>query len=269
MPHSPIAAASLALCRRCRFIIPLAGAASLSVAAAGYSDEVDARDLLQRMSSYLESEASFGFDFDEYHEVVTTDGERLGLASSGRVAVTRPDRLMVERTTGFTETGVTFDGQLLSVFDEASGLSAEVVLAGDIDDLVDTLRNDFGRPLPAADLLANAPHDGLMETVTEVKDLGAGVVSGVVCDHLALRAEDVDWQIWIARGDTPYPCMLVITTRDVEHLPQYRVTVSEWRSGDGEVTAPDVAADTTPVSIDRFLDGARVFPDNYSLEPQK
>jgi hypothetical protein len=77
----------------------------------------------------------------------------------------------------------------------------------------------------------------LMPLVTGVKDLGSGVVRGVECDHLAFRTDEVDWQIWIAHGDSPYPCRYVVTTKDVEGWPQYTVDVRNWKAG------ADVAAD--------------------------
>ena len=52
-----------------------------------------------------------------------------------------------------------------------------------------------------------------MTDVTDVKDLGSGVIGGKECDHLAFRAKDTDWQIWIAQGDEPYPCRYVITSK--------------------------------------------------------
>jgi hypothetical protein len=42
-----------------------------------------------------------------------------------------------------------------------------------------------------------------MDGVTNVKDLGSGIVNGKECDHLAFRSTDTDWEIWIAQGDKP------------------------------------------------------------------
>jgi hypothetical protein len=86
---------------------------------------------------------------------------------------------------------------------------------GTIDQLEDVLRNKYHRPVPAADLLIEDPYKELMPEVNDVKDLGAGVIHGVECDHLAFRTKEVDWQIWIAEGARPYPCRYVITSKKV------------------------------------------------------
>ncbi len=77
-----------------------------------------------------------------------------------------------------------------------------------------------------------------MEDVTDLKDLGSGVIGGTECDHLAARGEEVDWQIWIAQGERPYPCRYVITTKKVLQVPQYSVQIRDWKTG-SEVAAGD------------------------------
>jgi hypothetical protein len=99
------------------------------------------------------------------------------------------------------------------------------------------LREKVHLPLPAADLLTADSYAALMEGVTDVKDLGAGVIGGKECDHFAFRAADVDWQIWIAQGDKPYPCRYTITTKGMPAAPQYSLVVRAWRTGN------EVAAD--------------------------
>jgi hypothetical protein len=58
--------------------------------------------------------------------------------------------------------------------------------------------------------------------------VGKAVIEGVVCDHLAFRAPDVDWQIWIQEGPQPLPRKLVVTTLDLPNAPQFAVTVTRW-----------------------------------------
>ena len=77
-----------------------------------------------------------------------------------------------------------------------------------------------------------------MTDVTDVKDMGSGVIEGQECDHLAFRAKDTDWQIWISQGPDKYPCRYVITNTTVDQAPQYSITISNWKTGD-EVGADD------------------------------
>jgi hypothetical protein len=72
-----------------------------------------------------------------------------------------------------------------------------------------------------------------MDGVTNVKDLGSGVINGKECDHLAFRSEETDWEIWIAQGDTPYPCRYVITSKNVDQAPQFTMVIRDWKAGSG------------------------------------
>ena len=70
-----------------------------------------------------------------------------------------------------------------------------------------------------------------MADVTDVKDLGSGVIGGMECDHLAFRKMDVDWQIWIAQGSRPYPCRYDIATKVVAGSPEYSIQIRDWKTG--------------------------------------
>ncbi|MGX9352210.1 DUF2092 domain-containing protein [Shimia sp. W99] len=233
------------------------------------ADETDAILLLRAMSAYIGGLESFSIDFDAEHELVSTDGEKFGLRSSGHVAVRRPDRLSISRNAGFSELDFLYNGQNLTVQDSTSGLRTTLAVAGGIDALIDELRDTHGRPLPAADLIASAAYDVLMEDVTEIKDLGVGVVNGITCDHLAFRKPHVDWQIWIAQGEAPYPCLMVITTRDIAMAPRYSVSVKGWTERADDIPEGLMGKAFTDVDIGTFLAEAPGFPSNYVLEDSK
>jgi hypothetical protein len=124
-----------------------------------------------------------------------------------------------------------------------TNLYTHVEAPGTIDQLVDVLRDKYHRPVPAADLLMSNPYNELMPEVTDVKDLGSGVIHGIECDHLAFRTKDVDWQIWIAQGARPYPCRYVITSKKVTGFPQYTLDTWGWKTGS------EVASDSFTLMI--------------------
>ena len=55
----------------------------------------------------------------------------------------------------------------------------------------------------------------------------ASRIGGVECDHVAIRQPDVDWQVWIEKGDAPLPRKVVITTKTQPTQPQYIATL-KW-----------------------------------------
>ena len=106
-------------------------------------------------------------------------------------------------------------------------------------------------------MLISDPYKELMPEVNDVKDLGAGVIRGVECDHLAFRTKEVDWQIWIAQGARPYPCRYVITSKKVTGYPQYTLDIWAWKTG------AEVAADDFKLAVPA---GAKMLPPDQVPE---
>lgn len=207
---------------------------------AARADETDAKELMQAMSDYLAGQTAIAFDFDASLEVITTEDQRLAIAASGAATLERPDKLRVTRTGGFANMEMAFDGETLTLLGKNANVYVQLEAPGTIDDLIDELRQKYGVPLPAADLLMSDVYGQLMPLVVDVKDLGSGMIGGIECDHLAFRTLDTDFQIWIAQGDQPYPCRYAITSKDIAGWPQYTVDVRDWRTG-SEVAPVDFA----------------------------
>ncbi|WP_291992985.1 DUF2092 domain-containing protein [Candidatus Accumulibacter sp. ACC003] len=212
-------------------VLALSVALALGISTRANADEADAKRLLKGMSDYLAAQQALSFSYDATLEVVTPEDQILGLASSGKVVVNRPDKIRATRAGGFADVAMSFDGKTLTILGKNLNAYTQVEIPGSIDHLVDVMRDKYDRPLPAADLLLTNSYDMLMEGVEDIKDLGSGVIGGVECDSLAFRSKDVDWQIWIAHGDKPYPCRYVITSKRVPNGPSYAIQFSDWKTG--------------------------------------
>ena len=227
----------------------------LSTGSTRADDDNGIKELVKSMSDYLAAQKSISFDMQSTLDVVTTDGQRLGIASSGAVELNRPDKIRAERKGGFADVEVVFDGKTLTILGKNLNAYTQIPLSGGIDELVAELRDKHGRPLPAADLLMGDSYKHIMTDVTDVKYLGPGVILGQLCEHVALRADDVDLQLWIAEGDAPYPCRYTITSRTVPGHPQYTVDIWNWKAssdagtGNFTFTPPAGAQQVEPANL--------------------
>ena len=218
------------------------------------ADEAYAIATLDKMSSYLGAQATISFDYQATLDVVTTDDQKLSIAGSGSVELERPDKLHATRVGGFAAIEIGFDGQTLTALNVDETVYGQAEVPGTVANLIDTLHEDFNRPLPAADILIEDFSALLKPMLTDTKDLGAGVINGTVCDHFAFRTEHVDLQIWIATGDRPFPCRYTITNKQITGWPDYQFDVSNWQTGTavtmGSLTVPEgatvVAFDAIP-----------------------
>ena len=195
------------------------------------ADENDARRFLKAMTDYVGAQQAIAFDYDATLEVVTKEGQKLQLASSGMVSLARPDKIRTTRSGGFVDIETVFDGKTLTLFGKNKNVYTRVEAPGTLDSLLNEMQKKYDRPLPAADLFRTQAYDEMTADVTNVKDLGSGVIGGVECDYFAFRAKDVDWQIWVTQGAKPRPCRYVITSTEITGGPQYTVQLRNWKTG--------------------------------------
>ena len=251
--------------------LALSLAVLLGMTIAAKADEADAKRLLKSMSDYMATQKVLSFKYDAALEVVTHDEQKLALVSSGAVTLNRPDKIRAMRAAGFADVETFFDGNTLTLLGKNRNIYAQINVPGTIDHLIDELRSKYDRHLPAANLLLSDSYDALMEDVTDIKDLGSGVVGGVECDYLAFRKKEIDWQIWIAQGERPYPCRYSITTKDLAGHPQYTIQIRDWKTGD-EVAGTDFSfkntTDAKRVELEN-LEGTGDLPAHFKIGEPK
>lgn len=241
--------------------------APLSVSA----DDAYARKTLKAMSDYMTAQGNLSFEYDATLEVVSKDAQKLAIVSSGSIVLNRPDKIYAKRNVGFADVASSFDGKTLTIFGKNLNMYAQVEIPGTVSNLIAVLHEKYNRPLPAADLLLPDPYTFLIQDVYNVKDLGVGVVGGVECDYFAFRAKEVDWQIWIAQGDRPYPCRYTINSKDIEGQPEYTVQIRDWKSGN-DVAATDFSFKNTTDAklVDlKGLKGTGSLPEHFSTGETK
>jgi hypothetical protein len=210
--------------------------ALLSATSAQAQDD-DAVKILKAMSDYVSGQKAISLSYNADIEVITPEIQKIQFTGSGKLQMSRPDKLRVSRTGGYTDVQLIVDGTTVTVFNKDGNSYAQIESPGSIDQLVDLLRNEYGLELPGADLLVTDPYGVLMPEVLDAKHIGRGVINGVECDHLAFRNRETDWQIWVEIGDRPIPCKYVITSKATAAAPQYTLLITDWKS------EPEIAAD--------------------------
>ena len=84
-------------------------------------------------------------------------------------------------------------------------------------------------------VLGQREHGGLGNTHCRGKveqRVGPARIGGVETDQYAYSSGDVDWQVWIERGDKPLPRKIVITSLFDETDPQFSAIMS-WNTAPG------------------------------------
>jgi hypothetical protein len=190
----------------------------------------DAAQILKSMSDYVASQKNISLTYDSDVEVITSEVEKIQFTSSGKVLLSRPDKVRASRTGGYADVEIVFDGKMVSAVGKNINAYTQFESAGSIDQLIAKLRGMDLITAPGADVLGSHIFDDLMADVIVAKHIGRGVIDGVECEHLAFRDLNVDWQLWVEAGARPIPRKYVITSKGVGGAPQYTLRIKEWKT---------------------------------------
>jgi hypothetical protein len=208
----------------------VAAVAALSVAAQAQPTGIapEAQRILKGSTDFLASQQRFSADTRNSLEIVLTSGQKIEFNLTARQSVLRPNKFRAERTGDLVHQVFVYDGKSLTLHNPQDKVYARIAAPDTLEGMLDFARTRLDIVAPVSDLLYKNAYDILMDGVTEGFVVGKAVIEGVRCDHLAFRAPDVDWQIWIQEGAQPLPRKFVITTRDLPNAPQFSVTVTRW-----------------------------------------
>lgn len=202
---------------------------------AGKLDPV-AIQALTGMGKYLMSLKNFELNTKATLERQIDESDmKLSFSYEGHYEVQRPNGFHIEMKSDRQVRDFFFDGKNFTINIPREKAYATVAMPGKIVDALDGIYDNYGISLPLADLFywadAGAPTDGLSTAM----HVGYAKVNGQEADQFFYRGDDLDFQIWIARGAKPLPLRMAITTRSNPAKPSYVADLT-WN------TAPSFAA---------------------------
>jgi hypothetical protein len=206
----------------------LAGAPLLSHAQEQVAVDPEATQRLKAMSDYLATLKQFTVRGGAIREDVLGSGQKLMFHNQFQLAALRPNKLHLARRYADKEHELFYDGKQITLFGKLRNVYATIDAPPTIDETLDFAAEVLEISASARDLFYADAYDELLSDVVSGSHMGQAVIDGVLCDYLAFRSEDVDWQIWIERGERPLPRKYVITSRWLLGAPMYSVHFREW-----------------------------------------
>ncbi len=211
-------------------LVAALAAANASSAQEAPAPEADAqaRATLLRMATFLASTPRLTVALQTAYDVVQPDGQKVEFGDSRKLALRRPDgfRIDAEARDG-ARRGLLIDGRAITTFDLNENVYASVPKQGTVDEALDYAVDELGLRIPLKELFAS----DLPETVTRassVRLVANERVGSVPCEHLAVRADEVDYEVWVATGERPLLQRIVVTYRFAEGQPQFAANFASW-----------------------------------------
>ncbi len=190
----------------------------------------EAAQVLRQMSDYLSSLEKFTFRADNTIDTVARSGQQIQLSARVDIAIQRPNRFRVNRKGDNVAQEFYFDGKTLTLYGKGVNYYANMRVSEtvDINTALDLAKEEIGVFVPGSDLVYQDAYQVLMEDVNSGMVVGTSTVGGVEVHHLAFRGSEVDWQIWVEKGDKPLPRKYLITSKWMTGAPQFTAVFSKW-----------------------------------------
>ena len=190
--------------------------------------ETAATGMLKKMTDYLASLQQFSVHTENTLEDLLDSGQRIDLGVSASVTISRPNKLRAERKGELLSQIFYYDGKSLTLYNPGENVYATEPAPGTIEGTLDFARESLGLIVPVADLVYQNSYKLLMQGVTSATVVGKTVINGTVCNHLAFRRPDVDFQVWVMEGDKPLPCKYVVTDSRTSALISISTVMIGW-----------------------------------------
>lgn len=182
---------------------------------------------LTNMSEYLRSLDKFSLQGNVSIDEVLANGQKIQLSRSVQIKADPPSSLWVKTSSMYSDQEFFFDGKTFTITTPELGYYASFDAPATIGEVIVKARDTFNVELPLSDLFLWRDNLDAAAGIDEAIIVGVDQIDGISCNQFAFREKDVDWQIWIQRGDTPLPLKLVITSKEEKSQPQY-VVVLKW-----------------------------------------
>lgn len=198
-------------------------------AAVTMEQDQEAKAILMKMANFLAKAPAFSVTLRSSYDAIQADGQTIEFGEKRVVLLQRPDRLRVEHERSDGEQGLLlFDGRQIIAFNANDNVYTRIVKTGTVDDILVYLVRDMQMTLPLARMLHTGFPQQLESRITAIIYVEENSLFDVATDHLAIRSEDVDMQLWVAQGDRPLPRRVILTYKNAPGQPQFRADLTEW-----------------------------------------
>jgi len=236
-PGSPAVAATKAPAAK-----PAAQKPASSTPATPSAIEPEAMAALEKSRAYLRTLTSSELRAEMTGDEVQDDGLKLEFMMRARYLWRGPDKLFIDWSSDRIVRRLYFNGSTVTLLAPRTGYYAQVQQPGTVSNVLIHAAVDYGIIFPLPDILLWATKGDDPVDIKAAFKVGYARIAGVDTDQYVFRQSDVDWQVWIQRGDQPLPRKIVITTLDDPVQPKLSALL-QWNVNP---QIPDATFDFTP-----------------------
>ena len=170
-----------------------------------------AREIYDDMGRFLSGLQSFSVKAERNIERQHTGGKWVKEPSTVELAVLRPDRMRLLKTSKKQTYEALIVGRDVSFINIAARKYSIREYKGTLGQIAARLMDDMDEQIPTVDLVFSSQE--LFKAAETVRYLGRAKIDGIPCDRLAFGNPVVDWELWITQGPKPFPKKISLTNK--------------------------------------------------------
>jgi len=193
----------------------------------------DPRIVVKRMIDFLRDQPELAAEALVTYEAPQETGQTLEFDMLQRFALARPDRL---RWTTVYDDGVIdtawYSNGRFSLLKLPANRWGQVDGPSTTREMLAYLADDYELDIPFGDLFSSGNLEELWlgSEVAELSWVGEAWVEGHWTDHVAASRPGVDFELWVRKGDQPFPAKISIDYTDADGQPHYAARFRKWSS---------------------------------------
>ncbi len=239
------------------FLPGVAPAQTAAPPAAAASAAVDPASIkaLETMGAFLRTLNGFEMKADIVMDEVSDDGRKVQIGSTATYRVRKPNGFAIDLVSDRKVRHLIYDGRTLTLYAPRVGFFAQASAPSTIRETLNVLSDDYGIEVPLEDLFRWGEPGDSRDRLDEGLYVGPARLNGVETDQFAYSTGDLDWQLWIQRGDKPVPVRIVIVDTADPAQPQFAAnlvwtTNPTFKDADFTFTPPASARSITFAKTD-------------------
>jgi hypothetical protein len=194
---------------------------------------------LKKMGDALSAAKTMHFLATTMTPVRGANNQWIHVFSTAKVAMKRPNKLMIETGGDAFPEKIFFDGTTFSASATEKKLYSQAPMTGSIDSEIAQAASKAGEVFAFSDVLIADPLTSWSNGLEGAVYIGESTRGGEKLKHFALTTKDVDWEVWTDEK-THLPRVVYVKYTGENRTPTILIEFNHWKL-DGNVADSDFA----------------------------
>lgn len=177
------------------------------------AQEPDPRDILKRMGETIASLDSYSVSGDAYADARLGAGLIIEHASQATLQVRKPDAVRITNTDSEDHKELFFGSGVLTVYTRSRNFYGQTEIPEGVQTALDYAVDEIGIDAPMLDFVSGDVAERLLVDATDVQYIGTSLIRGDIHDHVVIRTDEIDIQLWIATDGQTLPGKMALSAK--------------------------------------------------------